>query len=103
MKPGELITMDIYVDHSSNPSRRKSTLWYSEVKFPEETWAELISTPIYVLNKTGKSSEAGINPLELWIKRNPRVKHLRIVAFKCYVHVPAQKRHKMDNKAEKGY
>lgn len=75
----------------------------SDVELPAAIWAELVSTAVYILNRTGKSSVEGTSPYELWMKKKPRVSHLRIVGSTCYIHVPAQKRRKMDVKAVKGY
>ena len=60
--------------------------------FPKPIWAELVCTSIYIIYQTGKSSLAGVVPYELWTKQNPRIKHSRIIEFKCYAHVPHQKR-----------
>ncbi|GFW45990.1 retrovirus-related Pol polyprotein from transposon TNT 1-94 [Trichonephila clavipes] len=81
------------------------TLKYSnpEVSFPAAIWAELVNSAIYILNRTGKSSIENTSPYELWLKKKPRLKHLRIIGSSCYAHVPAQKRRKMDKKAIQGY
>ncbi|GFX04043.1 retrovirus-related Pol polyprotein from transposon TNT 1-94 [Trichonephila clavipes] len=81
------------------------TLKYSnpEVSFPAAIWAELVNSAIYILNRTGKSSIENTSPYELWLKKKPRLKHLRIIGSQCYAHVPAQKRRKMDKKAIQGY
>lgn len=81
------------------------TLKYSaeEMDFPNSLWAEFISTSIYILNRTGKSSVPSLSPYELWMGKKPRIKHMRIVGSVCYAHVPVQKRRKMDKKAAKGY
>jgi len=39
-----------------------------DVKFPDAIWAELVSTAVYVLNRTGKSSVESVSPYELWFK-----------------------------------
>ena len=74
-----------------------------EVQFPQAIWAELVTAAVYILNRTGKSSEGKISPYELWFGKKPRISHLRIIASTCYFHIPVQKRHKMDKKAEKGF
>ncbi|GFV84632.1 retrovirus-related Pol polyprotein from transposon TNT 1-94 [Trichonephila clavipes] len=81
------------------------TLKYSnpEVSFPAAIWAELVNSAIYILNRTGKLSIENTSPYELWLKKKPRLKHLRIIGSPCYAHVPAQKRRKMDKKAIQGY
>ena len=43
-----------------------------------------------------------LSPHELWCKRRPRLKHLRVIGSSCYAHIPIQRR-KMDKKAVKGY
>lgn len=40
---------------------------------------------------------------ELWMGQKPRTSRLRIIGSTCYVHVPTEKRKKMDQKAQKGY
>jgi transposase InsO family protein len=75
----------------------------SEVEFPEAIWAELVTSAIYILNRTGKSSKDGVSPYELWMGKKPRIKHLRIIGSSCYVHIPAERRRKMDKKAVKGF
>ncbi|GFU02586.1 retrovirus-related Pol polyprotein from transposon TNT 1-94 [Trichonephila clavipes] len=81
------------------------TLKYSnpEVSFPAAIWAELVNSAIHILNRTGKSSIENTSPYELWLKKKPQLKHLRIIGSPCYAHVPAQKRRKMDKKAIQGY
>lgn len=74
-----------------------------DIEFPESLWCEFVKSAIYILNRTGKSSEADISPFEKWYGKKPRIRHLRIIASTCYMHIPSQKRKKMDKKAEKGY
>lgn len=68
----------------------------------QNLWAEMIRTANYILNRTGPSNVSGISPYELWYGKKPGLKHLRVIGSTCYVHVPKQKRHKMDRKATKG-
>lgn len=74
-----------------------------EIVFPEEMWAEFVATSIYILNRTGKSSEEDKSPYQLWIGKKPRIRHLRVIGSTCYVHIPDQRRKKLDKKATKGY
>lgn len=74
-----------------------------EASYPPAIWVELIKIAIYVLNRTGKSSVVNVSPYELWIGKKPRTNHLRITSSACFVHIPSQKRRKMDKKAIKGY
>ena len=81
------------------------TLKYSnrDIEYPAGMWAELCQTAVYILNRTGKSSEENKTPWEVWTGKKPRIKHLRIIGSVCYAHVPSSKRRKMDKKAVRGY
>lgn len=74
-----------------------------EADFPKSLWAEFVSTSVYVLNRTGKSSVPDTTPFELWMGKKPRIRHMRIIGCVCFAHIPSQKRKKMDKKAVKGY
>ena len=41
------------------------------------------------------------NPHELWIGKKPSLSHLRVFGCDAYVHVPKEKRTKLDNKFER--
>ena len=54
------------------------------------------------MNRTGPSSVEGKSPHELWYNKKPKITQLRVIGCTAYVHVPDQRRKKMDAKAEKG-
>lgn len=54
-------------------------------------------------NRARKSSVKSVRPYELWTGKKPRIKHLRIIGFFCYTHIPRQKWRKMDNKTTKAF
>ncbi|UYV67852.1 hypothetical protein LAZ67_5002251 [Cordylochernes scorpioides] len=64
-------------------------------------WAEAVNTATYVLNRTGPTQIEGKTPYELWFDKKPAVDHLRIFRTECFVHVPDEKRRKLDAKSEK--
>jgi hypothetical protein len=71
---------------------------------PKKLWAEAINTASYVLNRTGPTTQIeGKTPYELWYNKQPHIDHLRIFGTECFVHIPKQKRKKLDKKAIKGY
>ncbi|KAL0356269.1 UNVERIFIED_CONTAM: Retrovirus-related Pol polyprotein from transposon RE1 [Sesamum radiatum] len=43
-----------------------------------------------------------MTPIEAWSGRKPSAKHLRVFGSICYVHIPTEKRHKLEEKTEKG-
>ena len=66
-------------------------------------WAEAVNTAAYVLNRTGPTSVDSMTPYELWMGQQAPTKHLKVFGSECFVHVPKQKRRKLDVKAVKGH
>ena len=71
-------------------------------KLPNKLWAEAVNTAAYILNRTGPTKVAGKSPYELWTGKEPSVDHLKNFGTECFVHVPKQKRQKLDPKSIKG-
>jgi hypothetical protein len=67
----------------------------------EEYWRKAVLTANYVRNRTD-SQVHGKTPLELLTGKKPRVENLQVFGPIAYVHVPQQKRKKLDAVAEKG-
>ncbi|KAJ8896760.1 hypothetical protein PR048_002105 [Dryococelus australis] len=79
------------------------TLMYSEEEsLPKELWAEMINSAAYILNRTGPSSVKEKSPFELWIGRKPGMRNIRVIASKCWDHIPKENIRKFDKKAQPG-
>lgn len=65
-------------------------------------WAEAVNTAVYILNRAGPSPVKGKSPYQVWFNKDPSMDHLRIFGSEVYVHVPKEKRRKLDKKAKKG-
>ena len=61
---------------------------------PKFYWAKAIWTIVYIQNRIGEK-------VSLYFKRKPNLRHLRVFDSIAYVHVPDEKRKKMDAKSEK--
>jgi hypothetical protein len=72
-------------------------------KLSHKLWAEAVNTSCYILNRTGPTKIYGVTPYELWTGKQAPTDHLRIFGTECFVHVPKQKRQKLDVKATIGY
>lgn len=64
----------------------------------KQLWAEAINTAVYVLNRTGTSTEKDKTPFELWQKKSI----FKVFGCDVYAHIPDQKRKKWDAKSKKG-
>ena len=64
---------------------------------PTFYWAEAVTTAVYIQNRIGEQVSAH----ELYFETKPNLRHLRVFGSIAYVHVPKEKRRKLDAKAEK--
>jgi len=73
-----------------------------DAKFPKELWGEVAQTVVYLKNRSPTAALDNTTPFEAWYGRKPALDHLRILGCTAYVHVPAEKRIKIDDRAEIG-
>ncbi|KAK4387768.1 Retrovirus-related Pol polyprotein from transposon RE2 [Sesamum angolense] len=73
-----------------------------EKHLPKVFWAEAVYTAVYLLNRCPTKAVQNMTPIEAWSGKKPSAKHLRVFGSICYVHIPIEKRHKLEEKTEKG-
>jgi len=73
-----------------------------EKKMPKKFWGEAVNTAVYLLNRLPTRAVKEKTPIEMWSNHKPSIKHLRIFGSLCYVHVPGEKRHKLQENADRG-
>ena len=66
---------------------------------PLSFWAEAVSTAVYLRNRSPTSSLKDMTPYEQWQNEKPDVSHLKVFGCNALVHVPDQKRSKLDRKS----
>jgi hypothetical protein len=64
-------------------------------------WVEAVAIVVYIMNRTPTTVVHGMTPKEKFIGKKPNVSHLKVFGCIAYVHVPDEKRSKLDPKAEK--
>ena len=69
-------------------------------KMPKFFWVEAVNTAIYLQNQLSTKALNNITPYEAWTSCKLKVKHLRIFGSVCYIHVPQEKRTKLDKQAD---
>ena len=69
---------------------------------PIHLWAEASMTVVYVQNISPHKVLGNKTLEEMFTGENPEVIHLRIFGFPVYVHVPKEKRLKLDPSGKKG-
>jgi hypothetical protein len=70
-------------------------------KVPLELWGLAVQCAVYVQNRTTSCTNSK-TPFEYWYKKKPDISHLKIFGCRVFVHVPDEKRRKLDPKATEG-
>ena len=65
-------------------------------------WAEAIGTTVYIQNKIPHAILGEKTLEEVFTKKKPAVDHMRIFSTPVYVHVPKEKRAKIEPSGKKG-
>src|SRR5205814_900105 len=73
----------------------------AEAKLDKRLWMEIASTVVYLKNRSPTSAVA-TTPYELWHGNKPNLSHLKIIGSMAYIHVPKEKRMKLDTHSHKG-
>lgn len=73
----------------------------AEAKLDKRLWMEIADTVVYLKNRSPTSAIA-TTPYELWHGVKPNLSHLRIIGSTAYVHIPKEKRVKLDTHSHKG-
>jgi hypothetical protein len=69
---------------------------------PNSLWAEATSTVVYIQNRCPHAILKDNTPEEVFSGIKPEVGHLRIFGCPVYIHVPKEKRTKMEPSGKKG-
>ena len=73
----------------------------NEKKMPDYFWAEAVATAVYIMNRTPTAAVHGMTPEEKYTGKKPDISHLKVFGCIAYVHIPDERRTKLDPKAEK--
>jgi hypothetical protein len=65
---------------------------------PSSLWAEATNTAIYIQNRSPHAILGEKTPEEAFTGENPEVGHLRIFGCPVFIHIPKEKRTKMERK-----
>jgi transposase InsO family protein len=69
---------------------------------PMHLWAEATRTTVYVQNRLSHSALGFKTPEEMFTGKKPEVSHLKIFGCPVFVHIPKEKRTKLDPSGKKG-
>ena len=69
---------------------------------PMHLWAEATRIAVYVQNRTPHKVLKNKTPKEVFSAKKPKVIHLKIFRCPVYIHIPKEKRTKLDPSGRKG-
>ena len=69
---------------------------------PMHLWAEATRTAVYVQNRLSHNALGFKNLEEMYTGNEPEVSHLKIFGCQVYVHIPKEKKTKLDPYGKKG-
>jgi hypothetical protein len=69
---------------------------------PLSLWAEAASTAVYIQNRCPHKALEAKNPEEVFTRCKSSVDHLRIFGSPFYIHIPKEKRTKLEPSGKKG-
>jgi hypothetical protein len=69
---------------------------------PMQLWAKALRKTMYVHNRLSHNALGFMTPKEMFSGKNPKVSHLKIFGCPIFVHVPKEKRTKLDPSGKKG-
>ena len=72
-----------------------------DAELPQTYWAEALMTAAYLRNRSPTAAVEGMTPFQAWSGKKPGVSHLRVFGYAGYVHVPKDRRSKLDSKTQK--
>ena len=79
----------------------KARIMLSDAYLSHDYWAEAIDTTCYVVIISSTSTLFNKTPYEAWVGKKPSLAHLRVFGCDVFVHIPKERRQKLDSKFEK--
>jgi hypothetical protein len=73
----------------------------NQKNLPNYFWAKTVAITIYIMNQTPTAAIHGMTPEEKFTSKKLDVSHLTVFGCIAYVHVPDEKKSKLDPKVEK--
>lgn len=73
----------------------------SDAGLSHDYWVDVVDITCYVVNKSLTSTLVDKTPYEAWDGKRPFLAHLRVFGCDSFMHIPKERRQKLDSKSEK--
>jgi len=71
-------------------------------KLGKEFWVYAVLAGAHIHNRLPSRTHNNLSPLQHWTGKEPGIDHLRIFGSTAWVHIPKEKRQKLDPKSVQG-
>jgi hypothetical protein len=78
-----------------------SSFFSLNLKVPIELWAEAANYSNYIRNRVLSITDT-VTPYEIWFGKKPDLSHLRVFGSQAFIHIPDERRKKLDEKSMEG-
>ena len=68
---------------------------------PDYFWTKAVAIVVYIMNRIPTAVVYGMMPKEKYTSRKSNISHLKVFGCITYVHIPDERRIKLDPEAEK--
>ena len=106
------LRLDFFAPHSQHQNGLIERTWgtlsqwtmcmLSHAEISVGYWEFAMGSAVHVFNRTPRRSGTTVAPLEALTGKKPSLDHLRVFGCPAYVHVPSQRRTKMEAPSRKG-
>ena len=90
-----------FVERMNKTLIEKARSMLSDAGLSHDYWAEVVNTTCYVVNRSSTSTLVDKTPYEAWDCKSPSLAHLRVFGCDAFVHIPKERRQKLDSKSNK--
>ncbi|MCO5608558.1 hypothetical protein L7F22_062769 [Adiantum nelumboides] len=73
----------------------------AHASLPRSYWAKACNTAVYIQNRSPTHALQNMTPFQAYYGRKPTVSHFRVFGCSAFVHIPKEKRQKLDFKSKK--
>ena len=81
--------------------QEKVTSMLSNAGLSQTFWAEAVNTTVHLINRSPSKALDLAIPEEVWSRKKPSYKNLRVFGCEAYMHVPKELRKKLESKSRK--
>ena len=74
----------------------------TDLDLPLSLWAEATGAAVYIQNRSPRAILAEKTPEEVFTRKKPAIDHMRFFGTPVYIHVPKEKRAKLEPSGKKG-